>query len=161
MDIVEGGDVDTEDFLAIVDFIKNYADKHHHGKEEDMLFADMSNELGEAIKVGPVQGMLIEHDMGRRFVKLLEEAIKRYQAGDKGAKVDIIANAIGYAHLLNDHIDKENNVLYQFALRQLKDETKEKLDREFNEYESLDEHQERREKYIHMVKELQKKYNLI
>lgn len=31
--ILEGGDVPAEDFRGMIDFIKGYIDKHHHGKE--------------------------------------------------------------------------------------------------------------------------------
>ena len=31
--ILRGEEVDYEDFFLIIDFIRNYADKHHHGKE--------------------------------------------------------------------------------------------------------------------------------
>jgi len=34
-------------FFSIIDFVRNYTDKHHHGKEESMLFNRMANELGE------------------------------------------------------------------------------------------------------------------
>ncbi|MGI5998692.1 MAG: hemerythrin domain-containing protein, partial [Lutispora sp.] len=37
-----------EDFYKIIDFVRNYADKHHHGKEEIMLFNRMTEELGFA-----------------------------------------------------------------------------------------------------------------
>ncbi|SJZ55577.1 hemerythrin domain-containing protein [Garciella nitratireducens] len=156
--IVEGGEINHQDFLNIVDFIRNYADKYHHKKEEDMLFVDMGNDLGEPIKNGPIQGMLVEHDMGRRFVRLLEEAVKEHQQGKEEAKLDIIANAIGYQTLLADHIEKENTVLYQMAIRNLKDQTKDNLDRKFQDYEQKKEHQESREKYITFVKRIQKKY---
>lgn len=156
--IVESGEVNHQDFLTIVDFIRNYADQYHHKKEENMLFVDMGNDLGEPVKNGPIQGMLLEHNMGRRFVRLLEEAVKEHQQGKEEAKLDIIANAIGYQTLLTDHIEKENTVLYQMAIHNLKDQTKDKLDREFQDYEQKKEHQESREKYIAFVEKMQEKY---
>ena len=36
---------DVEDITRIIDFVRTYADKHHHGKEEDILFATMNQEL--------------------------------------------------------------------------------------------------------------------
>ncbi len=156
--IVEDGEINHEDFFDMIDFIRNYADKYHHGKEEDMLFIDMSKELGNDIKNGPIQGMLIEHDLGRRYIGNLDIALTKHQGGDKDAKVDIIANAISYANLLAEHIHKEDNALYQFAIRRLTDKTKDKLNQEIEEFESLKEHQDTREKYIEMANRLQKKY---
>jgi len=39
------GEFDVEDITRIIDFVRTYADKHHHGKEEDILFATMNQEL--------------------------------------------------------------------------------------------------------------------
>lgn len=158
IEIVEGSTVEHKDFYGIIDFIRNYADKYHHSKEEDMLFLEMAEDLGDAVKTGPIQGMLLEHDLGRKYVANLEEALKRHEKGDHESKVDIIANAIGYANLLGDHIQKEDNALYQFAIRQLKNETKEKLNQEFDVFESKEENIKKREKYIEFVKELEEKY---
>jgi len=54
-----------------IDFIRNYADKFHHGKEEDILFKVMSSQLGPAIEKGPIFGMLAEHDLGRLFLDVI------------------------------------------------------------------------------------------
>ena len=40
-DILEGKEVDINAFRECVDFGRNYADKHHHGKEEKILFRHM------------------------------------------------------------------------------------------------------------------------
>lgn len=34
LEIIEGAEPDTEDFRKMIDFVENYADGHHHGKEE-------------------------------------------------------------------------------------------------------------------------------
>lgn len=156
--IVNGEEVQHEDFIDMIDFIRNYADKYHHGKEEDMLFIDMSKELGTDIKNGPIQGMLIEHDLGRRYIGNLDIALTKYQGGEKDAKVDIIANAISYANLLAEHIHKEDNALYQFALNRLTDKTKDKINQEIEEFENVKAHKDTRERYIAMADRLQRKY---
>lgn len=156
--ILEGKEVPKDDLTSIIDFIRNYADKYHHGKEEDMLFKDMSTELADKIGPGPIQGMLIEHDFGRNFVRELENALKTYSEGNNEIKVDIIANAMGYANLLGRHIFKEDNMLYKYAEKNLKEETMNKLDREFKDYEEDKKHIETKEKYIRLVEELEKKY---
>lgn len=157
--IAEGKEVPHDDLVSIIDFIRNYADKYHHGKEENMLFKDMTAELVDKIGTGPVQGMLIEHDFGRSFVRDLEAALKVYKEGNKEARVDIIANAMGYANLLEKHIFKEDNMLYKYAEKNLKKETINKLDREFKEYEEKQEHIETKNKYIKLAEELEKKYS--
>lgn len=156
--IVEGKEIPHDDLASIIDFIRNYADKYHHGKEEDMLFKDMDAELIDKIGNGPVQGMLIEHDWGRGFVRDLDTALKAYKDGNHEVKVDIIANAMGYANLLEKHIFKEDNMLFKYAEKNLKKETMNKLDSQFKEYEENNEHIQTKEKYLRLVEELEKKY---
>src|SRR5699024_8321964 len=100
-----------------------YADNHHHGKEEKMLFNRMVEELGPAAEKLVIHGMLVEHDLGRLYVKQLEEAVIRELDGDEEAKLDVIGNAMSYADLLNRHIDKEDMVVYEFARKNLGKET--------------------------------------
>jgi hemerythrin-like domain-containing protein len=63
--ILKGGDICYADFDRMIDFIRNYADAHHHGKEEKLLFNKMTEHLGEAGKKLITYGMLVEHDSGR------------------------------------------------------------------------------------------------
>jgi len=65
-------DVDFNDIDKMMDFIKNYADKHHHGKEELKLFNRMVEHLGVAAQKLVNNGMLVEHDMGRFYMQELK-----------------------------------------------------------------------------------------
>jgi len=134
--VLQSSDVNYRDFDLIIDFIRNFADKHHHMKEEDILFTMMGQELGENISKGPVTGMLIEHDLGRQYISGLEESLARYKKGDDEARLDIIANAISYTHLLGNHIEREDMILYEFARRSLSDKAKEELNRRCQQVEA-------------------------
>lgn len=158
LDLTRGAEVPYEDMYGIIDFVRNYADKYHHAKEEDMLFADMSSELQASIGEGPIQGMLIEHNLGRGFMVDLELALKAHKEGSEDSIVDIIAAAMGYANLLTKHINKEDNMIYVFAGKNLKKETLEKLDRQFEEIEGREENLEKRKKYTELIDSLEDKY---
>ena len=67
--ILNNEEIIYEDFYKIIDFIRNYADNHHHKKEEKILFIKMVEELGEPAKKAVNQGMLVEHDLGRLHVR--------------------------------------------------------------------------------------------
>lgn len=112
--LATGGAVSPALLGKALDFIRNFADKCHHAKEEDVLFVALE-EHGMPRRGGPVAMMLMEHDEGREFVKGLTEATQRYGAGDKTAVAEIISNARGYAQLLSQHIWKEDNILYAMA----------------------------------------------
>lgn len=138
-----------------IDFIKNYADKFHHGKEEDILFEKMSEELGDAIRLGPIHGMLTEHDLGRLYIKNLEDALLEAENGNDYAKVDIIANATAYTDLLYRHIDKEDNALFNFAELRLDSATINQLNIEFEKAQDYLNAQAVEEKYLTMLGELE------
>ena len=58
-------------YLDGVDFIRNYADRFHHAKEEDVLFEALVDN-GMPQENSPVAAMLMEHDQGRSFVRAME-----------------------------------------------------------------------------------------
>ena len=112
----EGSFHDYRFFLDGVDFIRNYADRFHHAKEEDILFEALI-ENGMPRANSPVAAMLMEHDLGRAFVKGMEEAATRALNGEAGQDEAIVTNARGYLELLREHISKEDDILYPLAER--------------------------------------------
>ena len=111
---LNGEEINLEHLESMIDFIKTFADKCHHGKEEEVLFPAMID-AGMSLEGGPVAVMLNEHDQGRAFVKGLNESFNNYKSGDKTALKGIVDNSTGYIHLLRNHIDKENNILFRMA----------------------------------------------
>ena len=154
--ILNNEEIIYEDFYKIIDLIRNYADNHHHKKEEKILFIKMVEELGEPAKKAVNQGMLVEHDLGRLHVRELVAALEKVKAGEEEAKLDVIANAISYTHLLMRHIDKEDRVIYKFAERNLNDEVMKFIDDECENYEINNE--EIKNKYISILEDLEKRY---
>ena len=110
----KGEKIDPRFFTGAVEFIRKYADKYHHAKEEDILFVRMEK-AGFPVQGGPIAVMLSEHDQGRGYVSGLEGANERYIVGDKAAIEEIVDNARGYVFLLKNHIAKEDTVLYPMA----------------------------------------------
>lgn len=157
-EVLKGKDINYEDFDLMIEFIREYADKHHHGKEEKFLFKEMVNELGDLGSKLIRNGMLVEHDLGRFYISELCEALKRVKDGDEESKLDVIANAISYTHLLTRHIGKEDTVVYTFAEKQLSKETLELVNQQSEEFEKIAEEEGRQAHYITMLESLEKKY---
>jgi hemerythrin-like domain-containing protein len=110
------GSVDVAEVEKMVDFIRNFADRCHHAKEEGLLFARME-ERGMPTSSGPIAVMLQEHDEGRRHVRAIAEALPQAAAGDPSAAAVIQEHLVAYAQLLRAHIAKEDNILYPIADR--------------------------------------------
>ena len=154
--ILEGEEVNYDDFNKIISFIRNYADSHHHKKEEIMLFNRMVDEIGETAEKVVKYGMLVEHDLGRLYVTSLSEALEKFKSGNNEAKLDIIANAVSYTNLLERHIHKEDNIIYKFAQRELKEDTINLINNECNEFE--DKFYNIKDENLSILEELKAKY---
>lgn len=156
--VFEGDEICYEDFTEMVDFIRNYADKHHHGKEEKFLFQEMINHLGELGNKLIRNGMFVEHDLGRLYIQELCEALEQVKVGNEESKLDVIANGIGYTNLLRRHIDKENDVIYTFAERQLSKEVLTKVNEDSMAFEEEATKNGTQEHYIKLLERLETKY---
>lgn len=156
--IFKGDSICYEDFEKMIDFIRNYADAHHHGKEEKLLFHEMVENLGSLGNKLITHGMLVEHDSGRLFIQELNEALLRVKNGDEESKLDVIANAISYTHLLHRHIEKEDAVVYTFAEKQLAPEIIDKVNLQTIDFEKAAEEKGIQQYYQNLVNELEEKY---
>lgn len=113
-------------YLDGVDFIRNYADRFHHAKEEDVLFEALVKN-GMPRQNSPVAAMLMEHDLGRGYVAAMEQAVQEARSGRYGRERIIAENALAYAELLQGHISKEDGILYPLAERVLPEEGREDI----------------------------------
>lgn len=159
LNIINGDEPDTQDFRKAIDFVRNYADKHHHGKEEKILFEYMINNLGEIGDKLIRHGMLIEHDLGRLHMMQLEAALAEYDKSQSAeSKLDIVMNATAYTDLLTRHIAKENEVAYSYAERALSTDLWSEIDEKTNIFEQQAADEGIQQHYLDMKKELEQKY---
>jgi len=122
------------DLGQLLDFFRGFVDRCHHGKEEDVLFPELERR-GVPREGGPIGVMLVDHEMGRRYVREMLEALARLRGGDGSAAGDIRKSGSGYRDLLRAHIDKENNILYPMADRLLSESDAAKMIEQFEDIE--------------------------
>jgi len=113
-------------YLDGVDFIRNFADRFHHAKEEDVLFEALVKN-GMPRENSPIAAMLMEHDQGRAFVQAMETAAREALTGQTNREQIIADNALAYAALLREHISKEDEILYPLAERVIPDTMREAI----------------------------------
>jgi len=107
-----------ETLASLLQFFRLFADKCHHGKEEDLLFPQLEKK-GMPRTGGPLGVMLAEHEQGRALIRQMAEATEAYPNQPQKAGPAWAQAARGYVGLLRAHIDKENNVLFVMAERML------------------------------------------
>ncbi len=152
-----GQTVDPEHLGKAVDFIKVFADKCHHGKEEDLLFPAMEK-AGIPRTGGPIGVMLSEHVAGRNYVKALAESIPLIRKGDKAAARVFAENARKYGTLLTQHIHKEDRVLYPMADARLSPAQQADLEAGFADVEERVVGHGRHDEYHRLLKEFESLY---
>jgi hemerythrin-like domain-containing protein len=129
-----GSNVRIAFFLDAVDFIRNFADGCHHRKEEGALFPAMIA-AGIPKDNSPIAVMLAEHEQGRGYNRGMEKAAKTIEGGHPADREELIRNALGYAALLRQHIQKENEILFPMAERVIPPAAQNKLAVEFERIE--------------------------
>jgi hemerythrin-like domain-containing protein len=155
---LEAGErVDVSHLEKAVDFIKGFADKCHHAKEEDLLFPAMEK-AGIPRTGGPLGVMLNEHVAGRGFVKGMTDAIAGLKKGDKAAGRLFAENAGKYGALLSQHIFKEDRILYPMADARLSAEEQAELSAHFADVEEKVVGRGKHEEYHRLLKELEAAY---
>jgi hemerythrin-like domain-containing protein len=157
--ILNGQEVDDDDFRKVIEFARNYADKHHHGKEEQILFQEMTDRLGQIGVKLIQQGMLVEHDLGRLHISELEKALDQYKDAPQTVfKLGILTEAMGYVNLLRRHIDKEDQVVYTYAEKNLPLDILQSVDQRVTAFEAEAEQNQIQKTYLKILEELQSKY---
>jgi hemerythrin-like domain-containing protein len=134
-----------------VDFIRMYADRTHHGKEEDILFRDLSKRSLSAEDQRVMDELIQEHVFGRQTTKALVEANTRYRNGDASALADIADNLRTLVEFYPKHIEKEDKVFFPASRAYFTDEEDQAMLAEFWEFDQKMIH----EKYNSVVKELE------
>lgn len=92
-----------------LDFIRTYADRYHHAKEEDQLFGFVEADA-DILKV-----MLQDHVDGRGHVKAVAEALEQRDLATAETRL------LAYGELLRGHILREDTILYPWINRRLTD----------------------------------------
>ncbi|HET7784454.1 MAG TPA: hemerythrin domain-containing protein [Myxococcales bacterium] len=133
---IKGAEVPARAVDQALDFLGQFADLHHHHKEEEILFPALE-EAGVPGEGGPVGVMLHEHDQGRKLISALRAAAAG-AAGDAASRARFADTARAYSALLSGHIEKENHVLFPMADQALQGQERRRVDEEFDAFENTD-----------------------
>jgi hemerythrin-like domain-containing protein len=132
----EGADFDLERLKKILQFSKTFVDWCHHGKEEDCLFPCLEKR-GVPREGGPIGIMLEEHEQGRALVRQMGEHIDQIESGQSAEFPDnhLISLCDEYVQLLQQHIYKEDNILFNLADQSLTEEDEKEILKDYDQVE--------------------------
>ena len=129
------GEFDGEFAAAALDFFRTYADRCHHGKEEEILFKGLAGKDLAAEHRRMMEELLAEHVEARSVVGQLEAAGRRCASGDRSALGDVAAALGRLAELYPPHIEKEDKRFFYPSMDYLTEQEQEALLKEFLEFD--------------------------
>ncbi len=118
-----------------VDFIRIYADRTHHGKEEDILFRELAVKPLKEDDRKIMKELIDEHVFGRQTTKALVEANTRYRNGDDTALTEIVAKLQTLIEFYPKHIEKEDKVFFPASRAYFTDQEDQAMIAEFWEFD--------------------------
>lgn len=145
-----GGEMDPVTIDTLVDFIKTYADRCHHGKEEDILFKDLDSRPLSESERDLMEELTEEHLLGRKLTGQLVDAKNDVVAGKKERLDDALDAMQQLIDFYPKHIEKEDKHFFPDTERHY---TKEELDEMIQSFYNFD-MRLIHEKYQHVVEGL-------
>ena len=121
------GKADTSFIETAVDFIRTYADRCHHGKEEDILFRDLVNKPISKDHKRVVEELMADHRKGRDLTGKLVEANDAYRNGDDKAVFTIFDCVKSLVEFYPKHIEKEDRHFFIPVMEYFSSEEKEAM----------------------------------
>jgi hemerythrin-like domain-containing protein len=150
--IIEEKQVDTNFIEIVVDFFRTYADRCHHGKEENILFRELNKKelSGEHKKI--LNELIEEHILGRKTVGRLVDAKERYAQGMADSKKETLECLKLLVEFYPVHIKKEDKHFFIPCMSYFTQNEKDQMLEEGWEFDRKMIH----DKYQNIVKEFEK-----
>ncbi len=148
--IKKTGKADPWFIVSAVDFFRTYADRTHHGKEEDILFRLLEAKMLDEAHAATMEELREEHGYARATVGRLLEGRDMWVRGDDGALDHINAALKALADLYPGHIEKEDKRFFYPAMTYLSDEEQDQMLESFHRFDRAMIH----ERYKGLVEEL-------
>jgi hemerythrin-like domain-containing protein len=124
---IEAGEAIEPPILEdVVAFMRTYADRYHHAKEEAQLYPCLV-QRGVPTTGCPIGALMGEHKEARALVTALSDAVAPYAAGDPTARETALTSLKGIATLYPNHIWKEDYLLFPMTNKVLSQEDQQEL----------------------------------
>ncbi len=146
--IASGNKVNIPLILDSVDFFRTYADKTHHGKEEDILFKWLAPKDLKEDHRKLMDDLVKEHIVARNTVKALAESARGCSDGVPGSSEEIHRLLKALVNLYPSHIKKEDRSFFIPVMGYFGDEEQKAMLERFYEFDRGMIH----EKYRQVVK---------
>jgi hemerythrin-like domain-containing protein len=119
-----------------VDFLRIYADRTHHGKEEEILFRDLSKKKLSDMDDRIMKELIQEHRIGHDTTTELVKSAAAYQKGEKTALPLITQCLRKFVDFYPKHIEKEDKFFFPSAMKYFSESEQQTMLEEFLEFDA-------------------------
>ncbi|HEX9883286.1 MAG TPA: hemerythrin domain-containing protein [Desulfobaccales bacterium] len=127
-----------------VDFIRTYADRCHHGKEEDILFAALAGKELSPEHRRTMEELIQEHVWARQTTASLVQAKESYLLEKPGALSELLQHLEQLVEFYPRHIDKEDQHFFIPCMAYCRDAEKAEMLRRMMEFDQKQIHEKYR-----------------
>ena len=147
----EGAEVNAEVIVSVVGFFRTYADRCHHGKEEDILFRALASKPLSDDHRRTMNQLTEEHMLARKLVGRLMLDRERCVKGDKAALTEMKQDLQELADLYPKHIGLEEKHFFVPCMDYFSAMEQAEMLRAFTEFDAKIVH----EQYRTMIEDLE------
>jgi hemerythrin-like domain-containing protein len=133
---VEAGERPNQEFVeAVVDFIRTYADRTHHGKEEDILFRELEGKDLSPKHRDTMERLKADHRRGREITAGLDAAAKKLRLEAPRAVAETAGRLRELVEMYPEHIRVEDEEFFHEVLDYFTPEERQAMLDEENEFD--------------------------
>lgn len=116
---LERGEQPPKEFFdKAVQFARTFVDKHHHFKEEHVMFTWLAQQK-TGVFDGPVDALRYQHERSRQRISQISESLAGYAEGEEEKVTVLLENLASYISMLRQHIHREDHFFYPLVRKQL------------------------------------------
>ena len=150
--ISETGKVNPNFIDVIIDFIRTYADHCHHGKEEGILFRELSKKRPSEEHAAMIKELITDHVYARKTTRNLENATKNVVSGNSEAVKEVWKYLNDLAEFYPKHIEKEDKKFFMPSMKYFTPQEQETMLQDFWNFDRKLIHQ----KYAKTIDDMEK-----
>ena len=127
--------IDPHFVELVVDFFRTYADRTHHGKEEDILFRELAKKPLSPEHQKTMKELMQEHVVARTNVGGLVSTNQDFLHGDTGALKMMTVFMGVLVHLYPAHIEKEDKHFFVPVMQYFSQDEQDAMLKEFWDFD--------------------------
>lgn len=134
--IASTGEVNAIFLQEGIDFLRTYADRTHHGKEEDILFRELEKREITAELRSAMKDLKEDHRRSRESTRALLDEVIGYRDGDR-SRIERIRRHLSFLITLYPrHIEMEDRRFFIPCMDYFSDQERQEMLREFSDFDA-------------------------